>query len=37
LLRGRLLVTGGEAGLQQLLGIFQPLSLVALPATLFGS
>ena len=34
LLRRRVLASGGEAGLQRLLGIFQPLSLVALLATL---
>jgi len=34
LLRRRLLATGGDAALQRMLGIFQPLSLVALLATL---
>ncbi|MCP9626008.1 ACR3 family arsenite efflux transporter [Rhodopseudomonas palustris] len=34
LLRRRVLASGGEAGLQRLLGVFQPLSLVALLATL---
>jgi len=34
LLRRRVLATSGEAGLQRLLGVFQPLSLVALLATL---
>ncbi|MGP9809920.1 ACR3 family arsenite efflux transporter [Rhodopseudomonas sp. NSM] len=33
-LRRSVLATGGEAGLQRLLGVFQPLSLVALLATL---
>ncbi|GLI22603.1 MULTISPECIES: ACR3 family arsenite efflux transporter [Xanthobacteraceae] len=34
LLRGRILATGGQAGLDRLLGVLQPLSLVALLATL---
>lgn len=34
LLRRRMLASGGEAGLQRLLGVFQPLSLIALLATL---
>jgi ACR3 family arsenite transporter len=34
LLRRRVLATGGEAALQRLLAVFQPLSLVALLATL---
>jgi ACR3 family arsenite transporter len=34
LIRRRVLATGGEAALQRLLAIFQPLSLVALLATL---
>ncbi|KPF98222.1 arsenic transporter [Rhodopseudomonas sp. AAP120] len=34
LLRRRVLASGGEDGLQRLLGVFQPLSLVALLATL---
>ncbi|MBN8917107.1 MAG: ACR3 family arsenite efflux transporter [Rhizobiales bacterium] len=33
LLRGRILATGGQAGLDRLLGVLQPLSLVALLAT----
>lgn len=34
LLRGRILASGGQAGLDRLLGVLQPLSLVALLATL---
>lgn len=34
LLRRRILATGGQAGLDRLLGVLQPLSLVALLATL---